>query len=169
VLDFGCGTGLSGQALHAAGFTTLDGTDITPGMLAKAETDGALPQALAIEPGDAPPPGYATIAAIGVVSLGAAPPARSPRCWTRSPPAASSAFSYNDATLADPAYMEALADAQARRRSSARRLRPPSARQGHGLPRLCSAQALSAHDHPLRALAHGAAASGPRLFRDPRP
>jgi hypothetical protein len=41
-------------------------------------------------------------------------PARSPRFSTRSPPAAILGFSYNDATLADPAYMEALDAAQAR-------------------------------------------------------
>jgi hypothetical protein len=56
LLDFGCGTGLSGQALRAAGFTTLDGTDITPGMLEKAE-NGPLPQALAFRARRGPAPG----------------------------------------------------------------------------------------------------------------
>ena len=36
ILDFGCGTGLSGQALAAAGFTTIDGTDISAEMRAQA-------------------------------------------------------------------------------------------------------------------------------------
>lgn len=33
ILDAGCGTGLSGAALHAAGFKTLDGCDLSPKML----------------------------------------------------------------------------------------------------------------------------------------
>ncbi|MEM1048795.1 MAG: methyltransferase domain-containing protein [Pseudomonadota bacterium] len=36
VLDIGCGTGLSGLALHEAGFQTIDGFDLSPDMLAKA-------------------------------------------------------------------------------------------------------------------------------------
>jgi len=37
VLDVGCGTGLSGLALQAQGFTNLDGCDLSPGMLAIAQ------------------------------------------------------------------------------------------------------------------------------------
>ena len=36
VLDVGCGTGLSGLALAAAGFRTVDGTDLSAEMLARA-------------------------------------------------------------------------------------------------------------------------------------
>ncbi len=36
VLDIGCGTGLSGLALHEAGFQKIDGFDLSPDMLAKA-------------------------------------------------------------------------------------------------------------------------------------
>lgn len=38
VLDVGCGTGLSGIALHEAGFATIDGADISDAMLAEAAT-----------------------------------------------------------------------------------------------------------------------------------
>jgi predicted TPR repeat methyltransferase len=112
LLDFGCGTGLSGRALHGAGFTTLDGTDITPGMLKKAETTGLYRKLWPSEPGDAPPRGYGIIAAIGVVSLGAAPASTLATLLDALPPGGLLGVSYNDATLADPAYMEALADAR---------------------------------------------------------
>jgi len=41
ILDFACGTGISGAALKEAGFTTIDGTDISDGMLEKAREKGA--------------------------------------------------------------------------------------------------------------------------------
>lgn len=37
IIDVGCGTGLSGLALQAQGFTQLDGCDLSPGMLAIAQ------------------------------------------------------------------------------------------------------------------------------------
>ncbi len=40
ILDLGCGTGLVGQALAAAGFRRIDGVDISPGMLAEARAKG---------------------------------------------------------------------------------------------------------------------------------
>jgi predicted TPR repeat methyltransferase len=40
VLDVGCGTGLAGQALAAAGFTDIDGADISAEMLAEAGGKG---------------------------------------------------------------------------------------------------------------------------------
>ena len=76
VLDFGCGTGLSGQALAAAGFETIDGIDLSAEMLAKArakqvyrdlrQIDGGAP--LGHSPGD-----YSATVAAGVIGVGAAP------------------------------------------------------------------------------------------------
>lgn len=40
ILDVGCGTGLSGEALAGAGLTTFDGIDISSGMLAEAAVKG---------------------------------------------------------------------------------------------------------------------------------
>ena len=40
LLDVGCGTGLSGLALHDAGFTDLDGCDFSPPMLERAAATG---------------------------------------------------------------------------------------------------------------------------------
>jgi predicted TPR repeat methyltransferase len=76
VLDFGCGTGLSGLALRSSGFSTLDGVDISADMLALAHPKNAYRSLRQIE-ADATPidkPGtYAAIAAIGVIGAGAAP------------------------------------------------------------------------------------------------
>lgn len=36
IIDYGCGTGLVGQALNQQGFTTVDGIDISQGMLDQA-------------------------------------------------------------------------------------------------------------------------------------
>lgn len=38
ILDAGCGTGLSGKALHDLGYSNLHGRDLSPEMLAKAST-----------------------------------------------------------------------------------------------------------------------------------
>ncbi len=40
ILDVGCGTGLSGAALREAGFDHIDGCDLSPEMLEKAEATG---------------------------------------------------------------------------------------------------------------------------------
>jgi len=76
VLDFGCGTGLSGLALARAGFRTIDGADISADMLKGAEEKRVYRELREIEPGTSPVPrrgDYAAIAAIGVIAAGAAP------------------------------------------------------------------------------------------------
>jgi predicted TPR repeat methyltransferase len=110
VLDFGCGTGLSGQALRAAGFATIDGTDISPEMLALARSKGiyrslwlGVPGALNVDTGR-----YAAILAAGVVSLGAAPPDTLDLLIGALGSGGHLAFSYNDPTLADQSFTERL-------------------------------------------------------------
>jgi hypothetical protein len=78
------------------------------------------------------------------VSLGAAPASTLATLLDALAPGGHFGFSYNDATLADPAYMEALDRRPGPRRRSCMTPTAPSARQGDGLPRLCPAQALSA-------------------------
>ncbi len=110
ILDFGCGTGLSGLALRAAGFSTLDGTDITPEMLEKAAETGAYRNTWTSTPGDmgnVSAGDYAAITAAGVVSLGAAPPETLAMLVDALAPGGLLACSYNDGTLADEDYMEA--------------------------------------------------------------
>lgn len=115
ILDFGCGTGLSGLALRAAGFGPIDGTDISPEMLARAKEktyDGAplyrkltlgAPGRLSAHPWD-----YKVVVATGVVSLGAAPPETLDMLLGALEPGGLLAFSYNDPTLDALAYIEAL-------------------------------------------------------------
>ena len=68
ILDVGCGTGIVAEALQRRGFTTIDGIDISPEMLAEAErkqvyrslTEVDVTQPIAIE----------TASYMGVVSAG---------------------------------------------------------------------------------------------------
>lgn len=111
VLDFGCGTGLSGLALKAAGFVQVDGTDISPEMLAKARERGVYQHLWQSEPGSlghVKRGNYPIITAAGVISLGAAPPETLDMLIDVLPSGGFLAFSYNDATLADRAYTDRL-------------------------------------------------------------
>ena len=73
VLDVGCGTGLSGLALRASGFTRLDGCDFSPPMLERAAETGVYRQLFEADlnagldiDGDA----YDHAVAVGVFSFG---------------------------------------------------------------------------------------------------
>ena len=73
VLDVGCGTGLTGRCLHALGFTTIDGLDLSAAMLEKARekdvyrnlTQADLNAPLAIDDGV-----YATVVCSGTFTQG---------------------------------------------------------------------------------------------------
>jgi predicted TPR repeat methyltransferase len=76
ILDFGCGTGLSGLALKLAGFAEIDGLDLSADMLALAHAKKLYRKLDTIEAGASlghTPGDYAAIAAIGVIGAGAAP------------------------------------------------------------------------------------------------
>ena len=111
VLDFGCGTGLSGLALKSAGFTQIDGTDISPEMLERARARGIYQHLWESAPGDmghVKRGQYPIIVATGVISLGAAPPETLDMLIDVVPSGGLLAFSYNEATLADRAYTDRL-------------------------------------------------------------
>lgn len=111
LLDFGCGTGLGGAALAATGFTTLDGCDVSAGMLEEARMKGIYRNLWQTDEGAALPfdlAAYPLVTAVGVISTGAAPAEMLPFLADRMTPGALLAFSYNDHTLEDAAYMEAL-------------------------------------------------------------
>lgn len=106
VLDFGCGTGLSGRALADLGIGPLHGTDITAEMLEYAKTKGIYETLWLSEPGLPPSPAssYDTIVAAGVISLGAAPPQAIDLLVDTLRPDGLLLLSFNDPTLADGRY-----------------------------------------------------------------
>ena len=122
VLDIGCGTGLSGRALAGAGYEVIDGNDLSAPMLERARALGVYrrlwqcgPDPLeGVAPGDFP-----TIAAIGMISHGAAPAHVLDDALAALAPGGRLAVSFNQHTLDDPAYTgaldAALTDGRARR------------------------------------------------------
>ncbi|MEL7547623.1 MAG: methyltransferase domain-containing protein [Pseudomonadota bacterium] len=108
ILDFGCGTGLSGTALHEAGFGKVDGTDLSAEMLRIAatkkvyrriwQTDPDTP--IPVHPGD-----YAAITAVGVISIGAAPGSAFDALLDCLAPGGLFAFSMNDQSMTLPDYI----------------------------------------------------------------
>ncbi len=106
ILDFGCGTGISGEALSLAGFGTIDGTDISERMLEMARGKNLYRKLWLGQPGETPvqPGTYQAIVAAGVVSLGAAPPETFDRLMEALAPGGLLALSFNDPTIADGRY-----------------------------------------------------------------
>ncbi|MEL6531508.1 MAG: methyltransferase domain-containing protein [Pseudomonadota bacterium] len=102
VLDYGCGTGLGGAALRAAGIDTVHGTDINQAMLDEAHPKGIYRKLWLGTPGTPPaPPGiYRAIVATGVISLGAAPPEALVQLVDALAEGDLLALSFNDPTLA---------------------------------------------------------------------
>ena len=111
ILDFGCGTGLSGLALRREGYEVLDGVDPSPEMIARALRKQAYRHLEQIgmegdlhwEPGT-----YRAITGIGVLGTGAAPAATFDRIMSGLAKGGYFAFSYNDHALADAAYTAKL-------------------------------------------------------------
>lgn len=105
VLDFGCGTGLSGLALRHAGFTNIDGMDLSAEMLAQAEAKGIYRATQQVTDQAVVPKGqYAAIAAIGVIGSGAAPISVLDTLLHALPKKGRVVFSFNDHTLEDPVH-----------------------------------------------------------------
>jgi predicted TPR repeat methyltransferase len=105
ILDFGCGTGLSGLALKLAGFQTIDGVDLSAEMLEGARAKKIYRTLSQINEGDPVPgaPGtYNAIAAIGVI--GAAPPSAFDTVMHALDHGGYVVFSLNDHSLQDPEY-----------------------------------------------------------------
>ena len=111
ILDFACGTGLSGAALHAQGFTEIDGCDVSQGMLDVAK-DKQVYGALIKTPLGPPPPeliaGYDAVIAVGAISPGAAPASCLTAIMDALSPGARLAVSYNELALKEDGYKAAL-------------------------------------------------------------
>jgi len=107
VLDFGCGTGLSGLALSMAGFQTIDGMDLTQEMLDLAHSKQLYRQLQLSDP-DVPLPikkgDYSAISAIGVIGSGAAPIEVFDMLFNVLESKAKFVFSFNDHTLEDAKF-----------------------------------------------------------------
>jgi predicted TPR repeat methyltransferase len=109
ILDFGCGTGLSGLALRAAGFETIDGTDPSTEMLAQAQAKNAY---RTLRPMNIEQPltkgAYPAIVGCGVLSTGAAPPETFAVIMNALPRGGLFVFSLNDHALSEPGYTRAI-------------------------------------------------------------
>ncbi len=110
ILDFGCGTGFSGHVLRQHGFSQIDGTDVTTEMLEIATARGVYDKTWLSVPGELSfgRGAYKAITAVGVVSLGAAPPETLDALVAKLDTGDLLAFSFNDPTLKDASYMDAL-------------------------------------------------------------
>ncbi|WP_420587150.1 class I SAM-dependent DNA methyltransferase [Ruegeria sp.] len=113
ILDYGCGTGLSGEALHTVGFQIIDGVDPTPLMLEGAKAKGIYRTLSTFEITDPNPlkkGAYKAITAIGVIGTGAAPPQVFDMLMHALPRGGMLGFSFNDHTLDDVSYTSRLND-----------------------------------------------------------
>lgn len=107
VLDYGCGTGLSGLALKLAGFELIDGMDPSPEMLQGARAKGIyrnLTQLDVTMKTPVKPGSYKAIAAIGVIGIGAAPVESLDILLHALGKTGLLAFSLNDHALAEPKF-----------------------------------------------------------------
>ncbi len=113
ILDFACGTGLSGQALTAAGFGAIDGVDISEGMIAVAHGKAVYRDLRRIEPGGdmgIAQGQYDAICAVGAISPGAAPLVVFDALMETLTPGGLFVFSFNDHALDDPAFPAKVAE-----------------------------------------------------------
>lgn len=134
ILDFACGTGISGVALKEAGFTTIDGTDISDGMLDKARAKGVYRDLFRIEPDGMLDTGgrpYSAITAVGAIGAGAAPAGYIDDALTNLPPGGLFVVSLNDHTLEEPDY-----EARLTRAVSDGRVEKLTAEDGPHLPEI---------------------------------
>ena len=114
ILDFACGTGISGVALKEAGFGTIDGTDISYGMLEKARAKGLYRDLFRAEPDGVLNTGgrqYKAIVAVGAIGAGAAPAEYIDGALAHLEPGGLFVISLNDHTLEDPQFEAQLTEA----------------------------------------------------------
>ncbi len=113
ILDFACGTGLSGVALREAGFTSIDGVDLSEKMLSQASKKGvysSLTPCEADAPFAAASEQYRAIVAVGAIGAGAAPLKCLSLAIDHLTSGAIFCVSLNDHTLEDPRYEAVIAD-----------------------------------------------------------
>ena len=107
ILDFGCGTGLSAEALISCGFSSIDGIDISSEMVEIARGKNIYRNLECFNPDKGIPVKqneYSIITAIGVISVGAAPITIFDQVFDLLPPNGLFAFSFNEHSLVVPEY-----------------------------------------------------------------
>jgi SAM-dependent methyltransferase len=112
VLDVACGTGVSGTALRAAGFTCIDGVDFAPEMLAQATAKGCYRQLVRADlagPWPFTPRTHANVTAVGAIFPSHLPAAVLAQAAAALPCGGCLAFTFNDLAQRDPVYAGALA------------------------------------------------------------
>jgi len=110
IFDIGCGTGISGLALAGAGFSAIDGSDISDQMVEKARMLQGVYRHLSVVGLDNPfsfDDGYAAITAMGVIAEKHAPPDSISQLLDKLSAGGLLVFSLNNHTLENPAYMAA--------------------------------------------------------------
>lgn len=114
ILDFGCGTGLSGAALADKGFTRIDGFDVSERMLERAQKLGIYTQLIHAGPDDALPfdqGEYDAVTASAAISPGAAPGRRLDDVIAILETGGLFVVSLNHLALEDPDYRVRIEDA----------------------------------------------------------
>jgi len=108
IMDVGCGTGVSGLALHHAGFQVIDGCDLSPAMLARAHALDDVYRTLSLAASDNPfdfeTGAYQVLTAMGVIADKHAPPEAISALLKKLEPGGLLVFSLNNHTLENPAY-----------------------------------------------------------------
>ncbi|MGC6517276.1 MAG: class I SAM-dependent DNA methyltransferase [Candidatus Puniceispirillaceae bacterium] len=111
ILDIGCGTGLSGIAFKAQGFSNLHGNDLSQEMLdiaAQKQIYQSLHIADLHNPLDFDKARYDVIAAVGVISVGHAPPSTIAQMFDKLGKEGLFVFSINDASIAEGSFTSAV-------------------------------------------------------------
>lgn len=109
ILDLGCGTGLSGEALQGVGFKEIDGYDFSEGMLALARKKDCYRELFRVDlaqPDSIPDRGYRDAVLAGVLHHTHAPPETLAQTLARLPQEGCIVFSLNDETLRFPEYTD---------------------------------------------------------------
>ncbi len=113
ILDIGCGTGLSGRALAAVGFTNVSGQDVNAEMVEVARAADIYRELRVVDPANSFPfdvGTYDAMAAVGVIGAGAAPASVLPESLSRLAPGGHLVFSFNDHVIEDSEYADVLAE-----------------------------------------------------------
>lgn len=113
ILDVGCGTGMSGQAMSQAGFSVIDGIDLSQEMLDEARTKDiyrTLTPADLMQQIDIADATYGAAISVGTFTVGHVGPDRIPEVLRLIKPRGLFAFTVRVDAWADQRYEEMLSD-----------------------------------------------------------